>query len=482
MERVMDMHDSYESPLENRYAGEEMKRNFSDQKKFSTWRRLWLALAEAEQALGLPITDRQLDEMRGRLDDINFEDAEAIEAEIRHDVMSHVRAFGMQCPEAKPILHLGATSCYVGDNADLIVMRDGLEILTKKLVNVVALLCDFAEREKDLPCLAYTHGQPAQLTTVGKRAALWAQDFAEDYEEIRGMIGRIKLLGAKGTTGTQASFLELFGGDACKVKELDGMIAEKMGFQKTYPVTGQTYPRKQDYRILTAVAGIAQSAHKFTNDIRLLQSFGEICEPFGGKQVGSSAMAYKQNPMRSERCAGLSRYLSNLVLNPAQTASEQWFERTLDDSANRRLAISESFLAADGILNLAANIAGGLRVFPKVIALRVRRELPFMATENILMDAVKKGGDRQELHEAIRAYSMEEFRKIREEGGENALLDVLAADGRFGLDEESLKASLLPEKYTGLAAAQTAEYVAELLKIIIEPNRALLGMKDEVGV
>ena len=286
MERVMDMHDSYESPLENRYAGEEMKRNFSDQKKFSTWRRLWLALAEAEQALGLPITDRQLDEMRGRLDDINFEDAEAIEAEIRHDVMSHVRAFGMQCPEAKPILHLGATSCYVGDNADLIVMRDGLEILKKKLVNVVALLSDFAEREKDLPCLAYTHGQPAQLTTVGKRAALWAQDFAEDYEEIHGMIGRIKLLGAKGTTGTQASFLELFGGDACKVKELDSMIAEKMGFQKTYPVTGQTYPRKQDYRILTAVAGIAQSAHKFTNDIRLLQSFGEICEPFGGKQVG----------------------------------------------------------------------------------------------------------------------------------------------------------------------------------------------------
>ncbi|HPD89051.1 MAG TPA: adenylosuccinate lyase [Oscillospiraceae bacterium] len=477
---MTDMHDFYESPLEHRYAGEEMQRNFSDQKKFSTWRRLWLALAEAEQTLGLPITDLQLNEMRAHLDDINFEDAEAIEAQIRHDVMSHVQAFGMQCPEAKPILHLGATSCYVGDNADLIIMRDGLEILKKKLVNVIALLSDFAEKEKDLPCLAYTHCQPAQLTTVGKRACLWAQDFAEDYDVISEAIGKMKLRGAKGTTGTQASFLELFGGDTCKVKTLDSMIAEKMGFEKTFSVTGQTYPRKQDYRVLTAVAGIAQSAHKFTNDIRLLQSFGEIYEPFGGKQVGSSAMAYKQNPMRSERCAGLSRYLTNLVLNPAETASEQWFERTLDDSSNRRLAISESFLTADGILNLVANIAGGLRVFPKVIAVRVRRELPFMATENILMDAVKQGGDRQELHEAIREYSMEAFRRIREEGEENNLLDVLAADGRFGLDEESLKANLIPERYTGLAAKQTEDYVAELRETIIEPNRGLLGIKDEV--
>ncbi len=469
MERVTDMHDFYESPLEHRYAGEEMQRNFSDQKKFSTWRRLWLALAEAEQTLGLPITDLQLNEMRAHLDDINFEDAEAIEAQIRHDVMSHVQAFGMQCPEAKPILHLGATSCYVGDNADLIIMRDGLEILKKKLVNVIALLSDFAEKEKDLPCLAYTHCQPAQLTTVGKRACLWAQDFAEDYDVISEAIGKMKLRGAKGTTGTQASFLELFGGDTCKVKMLDNMIAEKMGFEKTFSVTGQTYPRKQDYRILTAVAGIAQSAHKFTNDIRLLQSFGEIYEPFGGKQVGSSAMAYKRNPMRCERICSLARYVIANAENPALSASTQWLERTLDDSANRRIAIPEAFLAIDAILALYLNVVSGLVVYPAMIERRLMAELPFMATENILMDCVKRGGNRQELHERIRVHSQAAGAAVKLDGKENDLMERIVSDPAFGLTKEEAGKLLSPVLYIGRAPGQVVEFVENNLRPAISP-------------
>ncbi len=476
------MYDDYESPLSGRYASPEMQRLFSARKKFSTWRRLWLALAESERELGFPITEEQLDEMRAHLDDINFDVAEEREREVRHDVMAHVYAFGVQCPKAAPIIHLGATSCFVGDNADIMIMREAMELLRAKLVNVTDALCRFAVEHKDMPTLGFTHLQPAQLTTVGKRAALWAQDFAEDYEELSHRISGLRMRGAKGTTGTQASFLELFGGDGDKVKRLDELVTEKMGFAASYPVTGQTYPRKLDYQIMSALSGIAQSAHKFTNDVRLLQSMKEIEEPFEKHQIGSSAMAYKRNPMRSERIAALSRYLINMTQNAAMTASEQWLERTLDDSANRRLSIAESFLTADAILELVLNVADGMVVYPKVIAAHIARELPFMATENILMDAVLKGGNRQELHEHIRVHSMEAAKVVKEQSGENDLLKRIAADPAFGLSGEDLDRLLDAKLYVGRAPQQTEEYVAVLVSTIIEPNSGVLGRSSGVTV
>ena len=476
------MYDTYESPLETRYASREMQSLFSAQKKFSTWRRLWLALAEGEKELGLPITEEQLSEMRAHLDDINFEVAEAREKEVRHDVMAHVYAFGLQCPKAAPIIHLGATSCFVGDNADIIIMREALGLLRAKLVNVIGALSDFAEKYKDMPALGFTHLQPAQLTTVGKRAALWTQDFAEDYAEVEYRLSGMRLRGVKGTTGTQASFLELFGGDGEKVKRLDELVADKMGFKSSYPVTGQTYPRKLDYQIMSSLSGIAQSAHKFTNDVRLLQSMKEIEEPFEKHQIGSSAMAYKRNPMRCERIASLSRYLINLSQNAAMTSSEQWLERTLDDSANRRLTIAEGFLTADAVLELVLNVADGLVVYPKTIAAHIKKELPFMATENILMDAVLKGGNRQELHEKIRAHSMEAARLVKEEGAENDLLRRIAADPAFGLGDADLDRLLEPRLYVGRAPEQTAEYVETVRKDILEPNEDVLGRISDISV
>lgn len=476
------MKDTYESPLSARYADKEMKYLFSPDKKFRTWRRLWVALAESEMELGLPVTQEQVDELKAHQDDINYEVAEAREKLVRHDVMSHVYAYGQQCPKAEPIIHLGATSCYVGDNTDLILMTEALKIVRNKVVEVLRVLQNFADRYKDLPTLAFTHFQPAQPTTVGKRATLWMQDLLLDLDEIEYRISKMKLLGSKGTTGTQASFLELFDGDHEKVKELDRKIAEKMGFADVYPVSGQTYSRKVDSQLLAVLCGIAQSASKFSNDIRLLQHLKEVEEPFEKNQIGSSAMAYKRNPMRSERIASLSRYVMVDSLNPCITAATQWFERTLDDSANKRISVPEAFLAVDGILNLYRNVADGLVVYPKVIRQHLERELPFMATENIMMDAVKRGADRQELHEKIRVHSMAASRVVKEEGGENDLLSRIAADSAFGVTMEELKKIVKPEKYVGRAPEQTTEFLNETVAPVLQRYQMLKDQAEEITV
>ncbi len=476
------MTDRYVSPLQGRYASREMQQIFSEDMKFSTWRRLWIALAETEQALGLNISDEQIEEMRAHVTDINYDVARAREKEVRHDVMSHVYAFGQQCPKAKGIIHLGATSCYVGDNTDLIVMREALKLVRKKLINVIARIADFAESQKDQPTLAFTHFQPAQPTTVGKRATLWMQEFVMDLEDLEYVMGTLKLLGSKGTTGTQASFLELFEGDQDKVDQIDPMIAEKMGFEACYPVSGQTYSRKVDTRVMNILAGIAASAHKFSNDIRLLQHLKEVEEPFEKSQIGSSAMAYKRNPMRSERIASLSRYVITDALNPALTSAEQWFERTLDDSANKRIAIAEGFLTIDGILDLVLNVVDGLVVYPKVIYRHMMAELPFMATENIMMDAVKAGGDRQELHERIRTLSMEAGRTVKQEGGDNDLLERIAADPAFNLTLDELKAAMDPARYTGRAALQTEQYLKNVIRPLLEARRDQIGLEVTINV
>ena len=454
------MNDRYVSPLSERYASKEMQYIFSPDMKFKTWRKLWIALAETEKELGLPITEEQIEELKAHAEDINYDVAKERERVVRHDVMSHVYAYGQQCPKAKGIIHLGATSCYVGDNTDIIIMREALRLVRKKLINVMAELAKFADEWKNQPTLAFTHFQPAQPTTVGKRATLWLHDLCLDLEDLDYVLGSLKLLGSKGTTGTQASFLELFDGDHEKCRKADAMIAEKMGFSQCYPVSGQTYSRKVDTRVLNVLAGIAQSAHKFTNDIRLLQHLKEVEEPFEKNQIGSSAMAYKRNPMRSERIASLSNYVMSDVINPMLVASTQWFERTLDDSANKRLSIPEGFLAVDGILDLYLNVVDGLVVYPKVIEKHLMAELPFMATENIMMDAVKAGGDRQELHEKIRTLSMEAGRNVKEKGQENNLLELIAADPAFGLSLEDLKKSMDPSRYVGRAPRQVDEFLA----------------------
>lgn len=476
------MYDRYESPLGLRYASKEMQGIFSQDKKFKTWRKLWIALAQSEKELGLDITQEQIDELIAHKDDINYEVAREREKIVRHDVMSHVYAYGTQCPNAKGIIHLGATSCYVGDNTDLIVMYEALELVKNKLVNVLAALQKFAIEYKDLPTLAFTHFQPAQPTTLGKRAALWAQDLQLDYEEICWLLENKKLLGCKGTTGTQASFMELFDNDTDKVKKLDQLIAEKMGYDECYPVSGQTYSRKIDSRILSVLSSIAQSAHKFSNDIRLLQHLKEVEEPFEKGQIGSSAMAYKRNPMRSERIASLANYVIADTINPAITAATQWFERTLDDSANKRISIPEGFLAVDGILDLYLNITDGLVVYPKVIHSHLMKELPFMATETILMDAVKAGGDRQELHERIRVHSMAAGKVVKEEGKENDLLERIANDEMFGMSIEQLEAIMDPNKFVGRAPQQTEEYFHNFISPILEKEKNALGMHAEINV
>ncbi len=474
--------DRYESPLSARYASREMQYIFSPDMKFRTWRKLWIALAETERELGLDITQEQIEELKAHQDDINYEEARAREKVVRHDVMSHVYAYGLQCPKAKPIIHLGATSCYVGDNTDIIVMNEGLKLIRRKLVNVIANLADFAERYKDLPTLAFTHFQPAQPTTVGKRATLWINEFVMDLEDLEYVMSTLKLLGSKGTTGTQASFLELFDGDQEKIDRIDPMIAEKMGFKECYPVSGQTYSRKVDTRVCNVLAGIAASAHKMSNDIRLLQHLKEVEEPFEKTQIGSSAMAYKRNPMRSERIASLARYVMVDALNPAITSAVQWFERTLDDSANKRLSIAEGFLATDGILDLCMNVTDGLKVYPKVIEKRLRSELPFMATENIMMDAVKAGGDRQELHEKIRTLSMEAGRNVKEEGKENNLLELIAADPAFNLSLDKLQEAMEPSRYIGRSPVQVEHYLREVVTPLLESHKELLGAKAEINV
>ena len=476
------MSDIYTSPLSERYASKEMKYIFSPNMKFRTWRKLWIALAESEKELGLKITEEQIEELRKNKDNINYDVAKAREKEVRHDVMSHVYAYGVQCPNAKGIIHLGATSCYVGDNTDLIIMREGLRLIRKKLINAIYFLSKFADKYKDLPTLAYTHYQAAQPTTVGKRATLWIHDLVLDLEDLDYLISNLKLLGSKGTTGTQASFLELFDGDHEKCKELDKKIAEKMGFSDCYPVSGQTYSRKIDSRVLNVLAGIAQSAHKFSNDIRLLQHMKEIEEPFEKHQIGSSAMAYKRNPMRSERMAALSNYVMSDCMNPYLTAATQWFERTLDDSANKRISVSEAFLATDGILDLYINVSQGLVVYPKVITAHLMAELPFMATENILMDATKQGGDRQELHERIRMHSMEAGRKVKEEGEANDLIDRIAADPVFNISKEALQKVMKPTNYVGRAVEQTSEFLDGVIKPILSANADILGMDADINV
>lgn len=478
----MAEHNRYTSPLTGRYASEEMQYIFSQDNKFRTWRKLWIALAETEHELGLNITEEQINELKAHQDDINYEVAEAREKEVRHDVMSHVYAYGVQCPTAKGIIHLGATSCYVGDNTDIIIMRQGLELVRKKLINCINELSKFALKHKDLPTLAYTHFQPAQPTTVGKRSTLWINDLVMDLQDLDYVLNSLKLLGSKGTTGTQASFLELFDGDHQKCRELDQKIAEKMGFSSCYPVSGQTYSRKVDFRVLSILASIAQSAHKFTNDIRMLQHMKEIEEPFEKHQIGSSAMAYKRNPMRSERIASLADYVMSDVMNPMLVSSTQWFERTLDDSANKRLSVPEGFLAIDGILDLYLNVVDGLVVYPKVIRKHLMAELPFMATENIMMDAVKAGGDRQELHEKIRQLSMEAGKTVKEEGKDNNLLELIAADPSFHLSLEDLEASMQPERYVGRAPQQTEDYINEVVKPILDENKELLGLTAEIKV
>ena len=474
--------DRYVSPLSERYASKEMQYIFSPDMKFRTWRRLWIALAETEKELGLPITQEQIDELKAHKDDINYDVAKERERQVRHDVMSHVYAYGVQCPKAKGIIHLGATSCYVGDNTDIIVMAEALKLVKKKLVNVIAELAKFAEKYKDLPTLAFTHFQPAQPTTVGKRATLWMQEFMLDLEDLNYVLSTMKLLGSKGTTGTQASFLELFDGDQETIDKIDPMIAEKMGFKQCYPVSGQTYSRKVDTRVVNILAGIAASAHKFSNDIRLLQHLKEVEEPFEKSQIGSSAMAYKRNPMRSERIASLSRFVMVDAMNPAITSATQWFERTLDDSANKRLSVPEGFLAIDGILDLCLNVVDGLVVYPKVIEKRLRSELPFMATENIMMDAVKAGGDRQELHERIRELSMEAGKTVKVEGKDNNLLELIAADPAFNLTLEELEKTMDPAKYTGRASVQVDAFLKNVINPMLEENKDLLGMTAEINV
>ena len=480
--------DRYSSPLSERYASKEMQYIFSQDKKFSTWRKLWIALAETEMELGLSqdgkpvITQEMIDEMKANVDNINYDVARAREAQVRHDVMSHVYAFGQQCPKAAGIIHLGATSCYVGDNTDIILMRDALLLIRKKLVNVIAELSSFAMKYKDMPTLAFTHFQPAQPTTVGKRATLWCNEFMMDLEDLDYVLSTLKLLGSKGTTGTQASFLELFQGDQETVDKIDPMIARKMGFDDCYPVSGQTYSRKVDTRVCNILAGIAASAHKMSNDIRLLQHLKEVEEPFEKNQIGSSAMAYKRNPMRSERIASLSRYVMIDALNPAITSAVQWFERTLDDSANKRLSVAEGFLATDGILDLYLNVVDGLVVYPKVIEKRLRSELPFMATENIMMDAVKNGGNRQELHEKIRQLSMEAGKTVKVEGKENNLLELIAADDEFPMTLEELESTMDPSRYVGCAPHQVERYVSEVVQPVLDANRDLLGVKAEINV
>ena len=474
--------DRYVSPLSERYASREMQYIFSPDKKFRTWRRLWIALAETEKELGLNITDEQIEEMKSHADDINFEVAKEREKVVRHDVMSHVYAYGVQCPKAKGIIHLGATSCYVGDNTDIILMSEALEIVRKKLINVIAELAKFADEHKNLPTLAFTHFQPAQPTTVGKRATLWMQEFMMDLEDLEYVKGSLKLLGSKGTTGTQASFLELFDGDQETIDKIDPMIAKKMGFETCYPVSGQTYSRKVDTRVVNVLAGIAASAHKMSNDIRLLQHLKEIEEPFEKTQIGSSAMAYKRNPMRSERIASLSRYVMVDAMNPAITSATQWFERTLDDSANKRLSVPEGFLAIDGILDLCLNVVDGLVVYPKVIEKRLMSELPFMATENIMMDAVKAGGDRQELHERIRELSMEAGRNVKEKGLDNNLLELIAADPAFNLSLEELQKTMDPAKYVGRAPVQVEAYLNNVVNPMLEANKEILGVTAEINV
>ncbi|RGF35978.1 adenylosuccinate lyase [Ruminococcus sp. AF43-11] len=475
--------DTYESPLSARYASKEMKYIFSPDKKFRTWRKLWIALAESEKELGLPITQEQIDELKAHADDINYEVAQEREKIVRHDVMSHVYAYGVQCPNAKGIIHLGATSCYVGDNTDIIIMTEGLKLIRNKLITVIRNLSKFADEYKALPTLAFTHFQPAQPTTVGKRATLWLQELLMDLEDVEYQLSKAKLLGSKGTTGTQASFLELFDGDHEKCKMLDHKIAEKMGYKACFPVSGQTYSRKLDSQFLNVLAGIAQSAAKFSNDIRLLQHLKEVEEPFEKNQIGSSAMAYKRNPMRSERIGSLSRYVMVDVLNGYFTTATQWFERTLDDSANKRLSIPEAFLAVDGILSLYANVADGLVVYPKVIEQRLKKELPFMATENIMMDAVKKrGADRQQLHERIREHSMAASKVIKEEGGENDLLERIAADEAFGVTLEELEHILKPENYTGRAKEQTEDFLNECIKPVLEKYADVESDKPEINV
>ena len=474
--------DRYVSPLSERYASKEMQYIFSPDMKFRTWRKLWIALAETERELGLNITQAQIDEMKAHADDINYDVAKERERQVRHDVMSHVYAFGVQCPKAKGIIHLGATSCYVGDNTDIIVMTEALKLVRKKLVNVIAELSKFAAQYKDQPTLAFTHFQPAQPTTVGKRATLWTQEFLMDLEDLEYVLSTMKLLGSKGTTGTQASFLELFDGDQETIDKIDPMIAEKMGFKSCYPVSGQTYSRKVDTRVLNILAGIAASAHKMSNDIRLLQHLKEVEEPFEKSQIGSSAMAYKRNPMRSERIASLSRYVMIDALNPAITSATQWFERTLDDSANKRLSVPEGFLAIDGILDLCLNVVDGLVVYPKVIEKRLMSELPFMATENIMMDAVKAGGDRQELHERIRELSMEAGKNVKVEGKDNNLLELIAADPAFNLTLEDLQKSMDPSRYTGRAKEQTEAFIANVVQPVLDAHKDLLGVKVEINV
>ena len=474
--------DRYDSPLSGRYASKEMQYIFSQDKKFTTWRRLWIALAEAERELGLNISEEQIAELKEHVNDINYDVAIAREKEVRHDVMSHVYAYGMQCPKAKGIIHLGATSCYVGDNTDIIIMTEGLKLVKKKLVNVMSKLANFADKYKALPTLAFTHFQPAQPTTVGKRATLWLMELTLDYDDICYLIDSMKLLGSKGTTGTQASFLELFDGDQEKIKKIDKLIAKKMGFADCYPVSGQTYSRKVDSRVLNVLAGIASSAHKFSNDIRLLQHLKEVEEPFEKSQIGSSAMAYKRNPMRSERIASLSRYVMSDLMNPYITAATQWFERTLDDSANKRLSVPEAFLAIDGILDLYMNVADGLVVYEKVIEKHIMAELPFMATENIMMDAVKRGGDRQELHEKIRTLSMEAGRNVKERGLDNNLLELIAAEPSFNITLEELKKQMDPSKYTGRSKEQVEDFLKEVIRPILEENKALLGLEAEINV
>ena len=472
--------NSYESPFCTRYASEEMQYIFSADKKFTTWRRLWVALARAEMKLGLPVTEAQVKQLEENIDNIDYDMAAAREKEVRHDVMAHVYTYGQACPDAKGIIHLGATSCYVGDNTDVIIMRDALQVIRRKLINVIAQLSDFAMKYKDMPALAYTHLQPAQLTTVGKRATLWTNELLMDLKEIERRISDLQLLGSKGTTGTQASFMELFEGDTDKIKQLEKMIAEEMGFESCVPVSGQTYSRKVDSFVVNALAGIAQSCSKFSNDMRILQSFKEMEEPFEKSQIGSSAMAYKRNPKRSERITSLSRYLMVDVLNPAFTAGTQWFERTLDDSANKRISVAEAFLAADAILNIMINVTSGMVVYPKIVRKRVMAELPFMATENIMMDAVKKGGDRQALHEKIRQYSMEAGKKVKEEGLENDLCERILADPMFMITKEEMDAIMAPENFTGRSAQQVEEFVSELVQPILEANKDILNETFEM--
>jgi adenylosuccinate lyase len=474
--------DTYESPLNSRYASKEMQYIFSPDKKFSTWRKLWIALAESEQELGLNITDEQIAQMKEHIYDINYDVAKAREKEVRHDVMSHVYAYGEQCPLAKPIIHLGATSCYVGDNTDIIIMTEALQLVKKKLVCLIGELAKFADKNKNLPCLAFTHFQPAQPTTVGKRATLWLEDLIMDLEDVDYQLSKAKLLGCKGTTGTQASFMELFDGDHEKCKELDKKIAAKMGFSSTFSVSGQTYPRKLDSQFMNVLSEIAQSAYKFSNDIRLLQHLKQIEEPFEKSQIGSSAMAYKRNPMRSERIGSLARYVIVDALNPAITASTQWFERTLDDSANKRISIPEAFLAVDAILSLYINVVDGLVVYDKVITKQFMAEIPFMATENIMMDAVKKGGDRQELHEKIRQYSMEAGRNVKAEGKDNNLAELIANDPAFGLTAEEINAVMKPENFVGRSPQQVEDFLNEVVSPVLNENKELLGIEVEINV